>query len=296
MIENDNIKELFSKSLENHTSTVRPEVWNGLQAKMAAAGVSSVAATKGLSVLTKWIIGSAAVTGTAVITTIAVMNTGKEETARPQPAQTEQLSQQTAAAAPQDVEQTAVTGQDAEQTNDASVNDIEVITGGLPGTYGDVQEAMPFKPFVDRGRSGSIGDAGAPATNHTGNPSANPASSEPGKVVEIPVEKEPETPAVSAAGNPEFKAPVVHMPNVFTPNGDGSNDEYFIEFENVPTATITFMDQNNKTVYSTTNKSFRWDGTVEGDPVQNGPYACIVVYQDMSGKTHKKITLIDIRR
>ena len=80
MIDKDNIQELFSRSLENHTTPVRPEVWNGLQAKMAAAGVSSVVATKGISALAKWIIGSAAVTGVAVVTTLVVMSSTNEET------------------------------------------------------------------------------------------------------------------------------------------------------------------------------------------------------------------------
>ena len=42
MIEKDNIQELFSKAFENQTYAVRPELWAGVQAKMAAAGVASL--------------------------------------------------------------------------------------------------------------------------------------------------------------------------------------------------------------------------------------------------------------
>ena len=91
MIEKDNIQELFSKTLENHTAPVRPELWNGLQAKMAAAGVSSVAATKGVSLLAKWIIGSAAVATTAVVTTVAILNS-KEEPQQPKTPEQQQVS------------------------------------------------------------------------------------------------------------------------------------------------------------------------------------------------------------
>ena len=293
MIENDNIKELFSKSLENHTSPVRPEVWNGLQAKMAAAGVSSVAATKGLSVLTKWIIGSAAVTGTAVITTIAVMYSGSEKPVEKAPVQ-------------QAGTRTEITGETVSESPVTATNELNVAENGTnPASLNDITTPLAFPQIGEPGRS-IVGDPGISdylpgnsVVKPAGNPSQTPESPvEPGKVIEIPVEREPETPITHVSQDPEFKAPVVHMPNVFTPNGDQSNDLYDIDFENVPTASITFMDQNNKTVYSTTDKGFRWNGTFEGsgDPVPDGTYACIVVYQDMNGKTHKKITLIDIRR
>lgn len=294
MIENDNIKELFSNSLGNHTTPVRPEVWNGLQAKMAAAGVSSVAATKGLSVLTKWIIGSAAVTGTAVITTIAVMNSGSEKQAEKAPVQ-------------QSGPQTEITEESVIESPVTATNELNVAENGeIPEALNEITTPLAFPQITERGRSGEIVDLGT----RTDLPGPGIQSSvnagivhqdppvEPGKVVEIPIEKEPETNPAAVAADPEFKAPVIHFPNVFTPNGDGPNDDYSIDFQNVPSATITFMDQHNKTVYSTTDKGFSWDGTFEGsgDPVPDGTYACIVVYQDMNGKTHKKITLIDIRR
>jgi gliding motility-associated-like protein len=293
VIENDNIKELFSKSLENHTSTVRPEVWNGLQAKMAAAGVSSVAATKGLSMLTKWIIGSAAVTGTAVITTIAVMNSGSEKPVEKAPAQPSGS-------------RTEMTGESVDESPVTATNELNVAENDeLPAALDEITTQHAFLRIEQPGRNGAIGDPGIPTTlpgpdpeKPVGNPFKGKVTQEPpvepGKVVEIPVENE--VPVMDMSQDAEFKAPVVHMPNVFTPNGDGSNEFYEIDFDNVPTATITFMDENNKTVYSTTDKGFKWNGTVEGDPVPDGTYACIVVYQDMNGKTHKKITLIDIRR
>ena len=49
MIEKDNIQELFSKAFENQTAPVKPELWSGVQTKMAAAGVGgTTAAVKGV--------------------------------------------------------------------------------------------------------------------------------------------------------------------------------------------------------------------------------------------------------
>ena len=105
MIEKDNIQELFSKAFENQTSAVRPELWAGVQAKMAAAGVASTAtvATKGLSALTKWIIGSAAVGTVGVVTTVIALNSGEESTNKKTDAPKE-ISQNMTVSSPEDRE------------------------------------------------------------------------------------------------------------------------------------------------------------------------------------------------
>jgi uncharacterized protein (UPF0333 family) len=80
VIEKDNIQELFSKAFENQSAPVRPELWAGVQSKMAAAGVAgATSAAKGISVVAKWILGSAAIGVAGVITTLAVLNTSTSE-------------------------------------------------------------------------------------------------------------------------------------------------------------------------------------------------------------------------
>lgn len=292
MIEKDNIQELFSRTLENHTAPVRPELWNGLQAKMAAAGVSSVAATKGVSLLAKWIIGSAAVATTAVVTTVAILNSN-EEPQQPKTPEQQQIS--TPAVTDPSVAETSATPLISSEDNNETTNDVvqpernqnSLMNGQLVGLEID----LPFMPHNTIAELPLV-----PAT-------VIPKGSEP---VEVEVVKIPEgsertvTPADLVITNTVAtkEDAIIELPNVFNPlNQDGINDEYFIKYKNVASIHVIIQNTENRKVYETTDLDFRWNGRINGTEefVEKGTYACIAVYQDLNGKTHKKIILIDVR-
>lgn len=293
MIEKDNIQELFSKSLENHTAPVRPEVWNGLQAKMAAAGVSSVAATKGVSLLAKWIIGSAAVATTAVVTTVAVLNS-KEEPQQPK-APTQEQPSTPAASDPSATNSTTPlvsleNNTSSNQSVKPDVKQVYPVGGQVPGVDFDV-------PFVPDRVTTQNELPRVPAT-------IIPKGSEPilvEPVIGIPegVEQEVTPSELGLPNTVETKEEaIIEFPNVFTPlNQDGNNDEYFIKYKNIVSIHVIIQNTNNRLVYETTDLNFKWNGRINGteDLVEKGTYACIAVYQDLAGKTHKKIILIDVR-
>ena len=66
------------------------------------------------------------------------------------------------------------------------------------------------------------------------------------------------------------------LPNVFTPNGDGVNDELYIE--GIPDVCFDHMDVKvfnrwGQIVYESTEPQFRWDGTSNnGNPCPSGTY------------------------
>ena len=74
------------------------------------------------------------------------------------------------------------------------------------------------------------------------------------------------------------KDPKVFIPNSFSPNGDGLNDE----FKPVANCDVTYsMQIFNKwgtIVFSTTNINEGWDGNFDGEPVQNGKYSYVVFW------------------
>lgn len=87
------------------------------------------------------------------------------------------------------------------------------------------------------------------------------------------------------------------LPNIFTPNGDGSNDVFFIESKHLKTFQLTIMDKNQNVIYSTNNPQFKWDGRDKYDqPVKDGNYIYIIVAEDESGNTINKYQQLTIQR
>lgn len=314
MIEKDNIQELFSKAFENQTSAVRPELWAGVQAKMAAAGVASTAtvATKGLSALTKWIIGSAAVGTVGVVTTVIALNSGEEPT-------------KTKNDSPKEISQNVNVTSPEESKTEYPVNKSEKTYSAQPeGTnfgkpFNDIpQETNPyskeFKTDVD-----PVGkdthpiesikqDKAKPeekiASTENGKKESNDKT-DSGKTISDRKEDKKETSVVKYPENtkePVFvklESKVTKFPNVFTPNGDRSNDIYFVEAENINDFQLVIIDQNNHEMFrsNTPGEQEGWNGRDKsGDEAPSGSYAAIVTGKDQRGKSFRDIQLFELRR
>jgi gliding motility-associated-like protein len=95
--------------------------------------------------------------------------------------------------------------------------------------------------------------------------------------------------------NPVIKSKVTKFPDVFTPNGDGANDFYSIEIQNINNFRVMIMDVNNKIVFESTDPNFKWDGSVRNEIQKSGQFACIVTGIDNEGKNFKDIQLFVIQ-
>ncbi|MCC7502902.1 MAG: gliding motility-associated C-terminal domain-containing protein [Flavobacteriales bacterium] len=78
-------------------------------------------------------------------------------------------------------------------------------------------------------------------------------------------------------------APFVHVPNSFTPNGDGINEVFapmvvgsFIRYE------LTIFDRWGEAIFSSSEPGKAWDGMVRGTPVQDGVYVWTLAYKAVS--------------
>lgn len=74
-----------------------------------------------------------------------------------------------------------------------------------------------------------------------------------------------------APPNPPGTDPIVHFPNVFTPNGDGKNDFFFADTFNVRVEKFTVNNRWGQIVYETTSVT-PWDGKYKGKPCEDGTY------------------------
>ena len=91
--------------------------------------------------------------------------------------------------------------------------------------------------------------------------------------------------------------PEVEIPNIFTPNGDGKNDQFVIEnLEGVQHYHLVVHNDNGQAVYETKDPDEFWNGRLnnEGDACDEGRYQYILEYQFQDNKKMqtKKGTII----
>ncbi len=69
-----------------------------------------------------------------------------------------------------------------------------------------------------------------------------------------------------------------NLPNIFSPNRDGVNDEFFFEVKNVSDFSITILSADNEIVFQSVDPNFKWNGELkDGTMVKPGQYLYYVV-------------------
>lgn len=66
--------------------------------------------------------------------------------------------------------------------------------------------------------------------------------------------------------------PKIFVPTAFSPNGDGINDFFRIAYLNLTNFNVFIYDRWGNKLYQSQDPSFRWDGALEGKPLQEGVY------------------------
>ena len=75
----------------------------------------------------------------------------------------------------------------------------------------------------------------------------------------------------------------ISVPNAFTPNGDGNNDEFVAKGLYFDQFRMTIYDRWGSVVYSTTDKTKGWNGTADGQALGAGQYMYRIEVQDQTG-------------
>ena len=88
------------------------------------------------------------------------------------------------------------------------------------------------------------------------------------------------------------------MPNAFTPDGDGLNDEFrpVTVPEKISSFSMYIYDKWGKMLFFTSDFSHCWDGTINGTPAPLGVYSYTLTYGNPSGEKRKKMGLVTLVR
>ncbi len=83
----------------------------------------------------------------------------------------------------------------------------------------------------------------------------------------------------------ETKSNIGNAVNIFTPDGDGFNDLFFIDMVGIETFAIFIMDKNEAVVFESSDPEFKWDGTNKGGgELEKGEYTYIIYAKGFDGK------------
>jgi gliding motility-associated-like protein len=135
-------------------------------------------------------------------------------------------------------------------------------------------------------------------------PMADPSTSDvPDPVVTFPDTDEGEYPVwlhvTNEYGCPDSMLRVVvvegiffvYVPNAFTPDGDGANDLFGPMGQGIKNAEyrLTVFDRWGEAIFTTTDMTEFWDGTVNGTPAMNGVYAWKLEVVDKYREINKEV-------
>lgn len=307
MEDKDKIKELFSEKLGNYEAKVNPDLWANIASQVGTAATSTAAST-GISVFSKWLIG-VGISSAVVTTTLIAVNWETEHTSETTPVVAEQS---TTKQAPEEsvelIEDELPTITERERVLEQPVRSEEGETRFeemTPPSIGEEEmemnrsiptlidpsdnlivdtDVIPVEVDDTEQITPTIITGGLPdAIQHIEEPVSEPAVEEPIIEEEDPIVVE------------EYS--IEKLPNTFTPNGDGSNDFFEMNIKGLNDFSIVVMNSQSKTVYSATDSNFKWDGRdIHGMPVPDGEYVYFLTGKTADGTFVKEYSRLTITR
>ena len=93
------------------------------------------------------------------------------------------------------------------------------------------------------------------------------------------------------------KSSLKNIPNIFTPNGDGENDLYIIQGENIKDFRMIIFNQNGNEIYQTSDINRGWDGKDRfGNDVSEGYYNYYVIAIGSDGNKYEYTGFVELTR
>jgi len=77
--------------------------------------------------------------------------------------------------------------------------------------------------------------------------------------------------------------PWILVPSAFTPNGDGLNDVFEVQYKYITSFDMLLYNRWGEIVYRTQDVNFKWDATYLGKEVISGPYVYVIFARSYYG-------------
>ena len=90
--------------------------------------------------------------------------------------------------------------------------------------------------------------------------------------------------------------PEIFVPNIFSPNNDGLNDELCVMGGCIVQFHFIVTDRWGETVFQTDDPARCWDGSLRGSPLNGGPFRFMLHVEKDDGTMLDKAGEILIRR
>ncbi len=287
MGDKDEIAEIFSQKLGAYKTPVNPAVWKNVASQLSTPALAGTSG--GLSVLSKWLIAVGIFAGVA--TTGIILLSPKKELP---------------------VLAKFVSG------NKNPINNDEEITETSPAevtTNTNIEYTIPIPTVVSVPDEVEM-EVREPAKVEEQPKRISEAIDKRERVkeeviteeteVEVVAEPEPADEIAKRKNVVEEETTVKteeeayfieQYTNVFSPNGDGINDEFYLVSRGLSDYSIVILNRQNQVVFTSNDPDFRWNGENQyGDSVPEGEYVYYFSATDRNGNVVQKYNQLTIKR
>ena len=114
---------------------------------------------------------------------------------------------------------------------------------------------------------------------------------------ESPAQEEPAAEPEPSAPDEAVAEPMLFIPNVFTPNGDGENEQWVPQGSHYQRVAVRIFSGATGALVFTSNDLRAWDGNdLQGHPCPSGTYLYAIEVEDLAGKARAYSNTVNIIR
>ena len=88
----------------------------------------------------------------------------------------------------------------------------------------------------------------------------------------------------------------LYVPSGFTPNGDGTNDAFFVGYTGIRTLNVKIFSRWGPLIYESDNPDFQWDGRYKEREVPEGVYVYVITGIGENERTYQRTGTVTVFR